>query len=225
MIRALYSAASGMTAQQMNIDNIANNLANANTVGFKARRAQFQDLIYQNVIQPGAAAGSQTTVPSGLQLGFGHAAGFERDRLYPGRFPADGQPSRPGDPGQGLLPDPAALGRPGLHAGRPFPTGPQREHGDGAGQRARAADHHPEQRAIGDHRPGRHGQLHAARADRGADRRPDPARQLRESGGTELARRQPVPAHRRLGRSGDGQPGRAGRASARCSRATWSNPM
>lgn len=71
MIRALYSAASGMTAQQMNVDNIAHNLANANTTGFKMRRTQFQDLLYQNYIQPGASAGAQTTVPSGLQLGLG----------------------------------------------------------------------------------------------------------------------------------------------------------
>jgi flagellar basal-body rod protein FlgG len=60
-----------MSAQQMNVDNIANNLANANTTGFKMRRAQFQDLLYQNFIQPGAAAGSQTVVPSGLQIGLG----------------------------------------------------------------------------------------------------------------------------------------------------------
>src|SRR6266581_8968380 len=71
MIRALYSAASGMTAQQMNVDNIAHNLANANTNGFKSRRTQFQDLLYQSFLQPGAAAGSQTIVPSGLQLGLG----------------------------------------------------------------------------------------------------------------------------------------------------------
>jgi flagellar basal-body rod protein FlgG len=71
MIRALYSAASGLNAQQMSIDNIANNLANANTAGFKARRTQFQDLLYQSFQQPGAAAGSQTVVPSGLQLGLG----------------------------------------------------------------------------------------------------------------------------------------------------------
>jgi flagellar basal-body rod protein FlgG len=71
MIRALYSAGSGMTAQQMNVDNIANNLANANTTGFKMRRAQFHDLLYQSFVQPGAAAGSQTVVPSGLQLGMG----------------------------------------------------------------------------------------------------------------------------------------------------------
>lgn len=71
MIRALYSAASGMTAQQMNIDSIANNLANSNTNGFKMRRMQFQDLLYQSYLQPGAAAGSQTVVPSGLQVGLG----------------------------------------------------------------------------------------------------------------------------------------------------------
>lgn len=71
MMRALHSAGSGMVAQQLNVDNIAHNLANANTTGFKMRRAQFQDLLYQNMIQPGAAAGSQTVVPTGLQLGLG----------------------------------------------------------------------------------------------------------------------------------------------------------
>src|SRR5579872_4950303 len=71
MIRALYSAASGMRAQELNVDNIANNLANANTVGYKSRRAQFQDLMYQSVLQPGTAAGQQTVVPAGLQLGLG----------------------------------------------------------------------------------------------------------------------------------------------------------
>jgi flagellar basal-body rod protein FlgG len=55
----------------MNVDNIANNLANANTVGYKSRRAQFQDLMYQSVLQPGTAAGQQTVVPAGLQLGLG----------------------------------------------------------------------------------------------------------------------------------------------------------
>lgn len=55
----------------MNIDTIAHNLANANIAGFKMRRTQFQDLLYQSVLQPGAAAGSQTVVPSGLQIGLG----------------------------------------------------------------------------------------------------------------------------------------------------------
>jgi flagellar basal-body rod protein FlgG len=71
MIRALYSAASGMNAQQMNVDNIANNLANANTTGYKMRRTQFQDLVYQNMAQPGTSSGQQTTLPTGLQVGLG----------------------------------------------------------------------------------------------------------------------------------------------------------
>jgi flagellar basal-body rod protein FlgG len=63
-----------MNAQQLNVDTIANNLANANTTGFKARHAQFQDLMYQTMIQPGNAAGQQAIIPAGLQLGLGTKA-------------------------------------------------------------------------------------------------------------------------------------------------------
>jgi flagellar basal-body rod protein FlgG len=86
MIRALYSAASGMNAQQLNVDNIANNLANANTAGYKTRHAQFQDLLYQNVVQPGASAGQQTTVPTGLQLGLGTRASSNEIIFTQGNF-------------------------------------------------------------------------------------------------------------------------------------------
>jgi len=86
MIRALYSAASGMTAQQLNVDNIANNLANANTAGYKMRRAQFQDLLYQNMVQPGASAGQQTVVPAGLQLGLGTRAASNEIIFTQGNF-------------------------------------------------------------------------------------------------------------------------------------------
>jgi flagellar basal-body rod protein FlgG len=86
MIRALYSAASGMTAQQMNIDNIANNLANANTTGYKMRRAQFQDLLYQTVVQPGSAAGQQTVVPTGLQVGLGTRSASNEIVFTQGQF-------------------------------------------------------------------------------------------------------------------------------------------
>jgi len=86
MIRALYSAASGMSAQQTNVDNIAHNLANASTVGFKSRRAQFQDLVYQNVVQPGAAAGQSTVVPTGLQIGLGTRAASNEVIFSQGAF-------------------------------------------------------------------------------------------------------------------------------------------
>jgi flagellar basal-body rod protein FlgG len=60
-----------MSAQQLTVDTIANNLANANTTGYKMRRTQFQDLMYQSMIQPGSAAGTQTLYPTGLQVGLG----------------------------------------------------------------------------------------------------------------------------------------------------------
>lgn len=71
MFRALYTAASGMAAQQLNLDNIANNLANSSTTGFRAQRLQFEDLLYQNIVVPGAAQTQQTTIPEGLQVGLG----------------------------------------------------------------------------------------------------------------------------------------------------------
>lgn len=71
MLRALYTAASGMEAQQLNIDNIAHNLANINTTGFKQRKTQFEDLLYQNIRPAGAANTANTEIPVGLQIGLG----------------------------------------------------------------------------------------------------------------------------------------------------------
>jgi flagellar basal-body rod protein FlgG len=71
MLRAMYTAASGMEAQQLNIDTIAHNLANINTSGFKLRKAQFQDLLYQNIRQAGASNTATTEIPVGLQIGLG----------------------------------------------------------------------------------------------------------------------------------------------------------
>jgi flagellar basal-body rod protein FlgG len=75
MFHALYTAASGMTAQQINLDNIANNLANSSTTGFQSRRVQFSDLLYQSDVMPGSAATQQTTVAAGLQIGLGTRPG------------------------------------------------------------------------------------------------------------------------------------------------------
>ncbi len=71
MIRALWSAATGMKAQQTNLDVIANNLANVNTSGFKKQRADFQDLVYQIDREPGAPVEPGSTVPTGVQVGLG----------------------------------------------------------------------------------------------------------------------------------------------------------
>ena len=71
MIRAMGTAASGMKAQQMNIDTIANNLANVNTAGFKKSRAEFQDLLYETLRPAGTSSSQDTQVPTGIQIGHG----------------------------------------------------------------------------------------------------------------------------------------------------------
>ena len=71
-MRALSIASTGMLAQQTNVEVIANNLANMNTTAFKEQRAEFQDLLYQNIQTPGAQTSDQGTVaPSGIQIGAG----------------------------------------------------------------------------------------------------------------------------------------------------------
>lgn len=71
MIRSLWIAKTGLDAQQLNIDVVANNLANVSTTGFKRSRAVFEDLLYQTLRQPGAKSSQQSEIPSGLQLGTG----------------------------------------------------------------------------------------------------------------------------------------------------------
>ncbi|PRA26796.1 flagellar basal-body rod protein FlgG [Pseudomonas poae] len=71
MIRSLWTAKTGLEAQQGQMDVIANNLANVSTNGFKRSRAVFEDLVYQNVRQPGAQSSTDTRLPSGLQVGTG----------------------------------------------------------------------------------------------------------------------------------------------------------
>jgi flagellar basal-body rod protein FlgG len=92
MIRALYTAATGMNAQQMNLDNIANNLANSSTTGFQERRMQFTDLLYQNEVMPGAAATQQTTVAAGLQVGLGVRPGSAEIIQTQGEIQTTGNP-------------------------------------------------------------------------------------------------------------------------------------
>src|SRR5205809_960427 len=75
-MRALRTAATGMEAQQLNVEVISNNIANMNTVGFKKQRAEFQDLLYESIVRPGAqSSDAGTVVPTGVQVGSGVKAG------------------------------------------------------------------------------------------------------------------------------------------------------
>ena len=92
MMRALWSAASGMSAQQLNVDTIANNLANVNTAGFKRQRVDFQDLLYQTNRQPGSPAASGVEVPTGVQVGLGVRVGPTTKSFTQGTFQTTDNP-------------------------------------------------------------------------------------------------------------------------------------
>lgn len=103
MFRSLFTAASGMQAQQFNLDTIANNLANASTAGFRRRRLQFQDLLYQNMVMPGTAATQQTTVAAGLQIGLGSRSAASEIIQLQGDLSATGNPLDLTIEGQGFF--------------------------------------------------------------------------------------------------------------------------
>ena len=85
-MRALRTATTGMAAQQMNVEVISNNIANMNTVGFKKQRAEFQDLLYDNVERMGAqSSDSGTVVPTGIQIGAGVKTGSVKLLLFRAR--------------------------------------------------------------------------------------------------------------------------------------------
>src|SRR5260370_5432898 len=103
MFRALYTAASGMQAQQTNLDTIANNLSNSSTAGFRSRRMQFQDLIYQSVVKAGEAASQQTAVATGLQVGLGTRSSASEIIQLQGELSATGNPFDLAIEGQGFF--------------------------------------------------------------------------------------------------------------------------
>ena len=115
MIRALYTAASGMSAQQLNLDTIANNLANSSTTGFRQLRLQFQDMVYQNMVTPGAAQ-SQSTVSAGLQIGLGTRSAATEVINTQGELNETDNPLDVAIQGSGLLPGAAAGRHHRLHA-------------------------------------------------------------------------------------------------------------
>lgn len=86
MMRALYTSATGMIAQQLNMDVISNNLANVNTAGFKHSRADFQDLLYQEIRPAGATVAQGAQSPTGLEVGLGVKAGATETMFEQGTF-------------------------------------------------------------------------------------------------------------------------------------------
>jgi flagellar basal-body rod protein FlgG len=109
MMRALFTAATGMEAQQLNMDVISNNLANVNTVGFKASRANFEDLLYQEMSPAGAPTSQGSISPTGLQVGLGVRPASTEAMFSEGQLENTGNPYDVAISGNGfysvLLPD------------------------------------------------------------------------------------------------------------------------
>lgn len=92
MIRAMFTAATGMIGQQLHVDTIANNLANVNTTGFKKSRVNFQDLIYETLKPAGTETAAGQLVPEGIQVGHGVRPSSISKLFTPGNFVQTGNP-------------------------------------------------------------------------------------------------------------------------------------
>ncbi len=103
MIRALWTAATGMETQQLNMDVIANNLANVNTTGFKKSRADFQELMYQSTRTPGSSTSAGTQSPTGIQVGLGSRAAAVQKIFTVGDFQSTGNELDVGIEGAGFF--------------------------------------------------------------------------------------------------------------------------
>ena len=103
MMRSLWSAASGMVAQQTNMDVVAHNLANVNTYGNKKVRAEFQDLVYQNLRDAGGSSGDGTQYPQGMQIGLGVKVAATNRIFTQGPLQTTDNPSDVGIQGEGFF--------------------------------------------------------------------------------------------------------------------------
>jgi flagellar basal-body rod protein FlgG len=103
MMRSLWTAASGMTGQQFNIDTISNNLANVNTTGFKQMRTDFEDLLYQTQKLAGTPATEATVLPTGVQVGHGVKPGATQQIFTQGALQATGNPADMAIEGEGFF--------------------------------------------------------------------------------------------------------------------------
>ena len=223
-MKALSIAATGMNAQQTNLEVIANNIANINTTGFKRARAEFSDLLYQTERLQG--------VPEPRQRE--HRAGRRQHRprrqdhgdpqpAHPGLAGLDRQQVRPGADRHRLVPDRRRRRRDALHPRRRVQHQRQRRPGDRR-RLCRAAGHHRAGRRGRDRRQqDRPGVCAHRRPDRAAGPRPADAGDLRQRGRPGAARRQSVPGNRGV-RPGQCRRARRSRLRDRRSRATSKTP-
>ena len=224
-MRALRIAATGMAAQQLNVETISNNIANMNTVGFKKQRAEFQDLLYQNISRPGAqSSDTGTVVPTGIQLG----SGVKTGSIY--RITEQGTMTKTDNKydlainGRGYFQVLLPSGDTAYTRAGNFSLNDQGQLVTVDGYQVQPHHHDPGRHHRRHHLQVRPGAGHRRRADRRPAGRPAPALGLLQRGGAGGDRRQLLPAVRLLRRArsrGVAQPERHGLS---CCRATPKPP-
>ena len=210
MMDALYSAATGMMAQQTSMDVVANNLANATTTGYKRDRLDLVDLAYQPFKLPTGKTG---------QVGLGAAPGPGGQGARAGQPPEHRPRPRRRDPGRGLHPGDPPRRHAGLHPRRQPPGRRQRPPGPARRRAAAAARHGPRRRQRRDDRRRRPRERHRQRRDHA--HRPGDDRLVRQPRRPPGRGRQPVPRHGQLGRRR--RRARPAPSSAACSRRACSS--
>ena len=182
MNRSLYIAATGMNAQQSQMDVISNNLANVSTNGFKGSRAVFEDLLYQTVRQPGASSTQQTELASGSQIGTG-VQQVATERLYTqGNLQQTGNSKDVAINGNGFFQVTMPDGTTAYTRDGSFQTNAQGQLVTSSGYQVTPAITIPDDCDQRDHWLGRHGHDHGAGQLGQHDGRPVAARDLREPG-------------------------------------------
>ena len=191
MIRSLYTAATGMIAQQQDQDVVANNLANMNTYGFKKSRANFQDLMYHTLTKSGALSSTGTQLPGGIEIGMGTKMVSTQKIFSQGDFTSTENQLDWAIEGEGLFQIDSGKRQDALHAGREFQNQQGFEYRQ-SGRSSADADH---QYSHGDRdldcRFVRRGQCHGPDGNGHADR-PDYPGAVRQSFGTDQHRQKPV---------------------------------
>ena len=201
MNRSLYIAATGMNAQQSQMDVISNNLANVSTNGFKGSRAVFEDLLYQTVRQPGANSTQQTELASGSQLGTG-VQQVATERLYTqGNLQQTGNSKDVAINGQGFFQVQMPDGTTAYTRDGSFQTNAQGQLVTSSGYQVNPAITIPQNATSITIGTRRHGLDHAAGQTANVTGRRDPARDLHQPGRPRCARREPVLRDRFVGRA------------------------
>ena len=207
MIRALYTAASGMSAQQLNLDTIANNLANSSTTGFRQLRLEFQDMVYQNLVTPGAAQ-SQSTVSAGLQIGLGTKSAATEVIMTQGSLNQTSNPLDVAIEGTGFFQVQRPDGTIAYTRAGQFHLNNQGTHRDHRRRSGDSHHHHSRQRHGGHHHPVRGGERDPAGAAEPLAAGPASVGHLSQSRGAGEHGLEPVAGHAQLRRPGAGQPRR-----------------